>query len=295
VGPSSLGWVAVLVGMAALASLCAALLLSLRRARARLVLAQRAVEEATRERDTAVATIAHDLKGPLTVIQGNAALLVRQARAGASSPSPRQLERYERICAASRRLAGQLDDVVDGMHDRPDVGLRVPTDLVTVCREIFEDLQPLARRHDLRLDTSEAQLIGDWCAQRVRRVLYNLVENAIKYSPMGGCVTVALRREAGVGGDWAVVMVADEGLGIPAADLPHVFELFRRGRNVGAIGGSGVGLSGARRIVEQHGGSIDLRSRQGAGSTVTVRLPLAAAGVVLAPRSTGVSLAHAVS
>ncbi len=294
-GPSSLGWVAVLVGTAALAGLCTVLLLSLRRARARLALAQRALNDATRERDTAIASIAHDLKGPLTVIQGNAALLLQQALATDPAPSPRQLERYERLCAASRRLAGQLDDLVDGMRDQPDAGPRVPTDLVTVCREVLDDLQPLARRHQLRLATSDAQIVGDWCGQRVRRVIYNLVENAIKYSPMGGCVSVTLRRETEVGGDWAVVTVADEGLGIPAADLPHVFELFRRGRNVGTIGGSGVGLSGARHIVEQHRGSISLRSRQGAGSTVTVRLPLSQAGVVLAARSEGVSLAHAVS
>jgi signal transduction histidine kinase len=281
--------------MAALASLCAALLLSLRRTRARLALAQWAAEEATRERDTALATIAHDLKGPLTVIQGNAALLVQQALAADTSPSPRQLERYERICAASRRLAGQLDGLVDGMRDQPDVGPRVPTDLVALCREVCDDLQPLARRHELCLDTSDDHLVGDWSGQRVRRVVHNLVENAIKYSPMGGRVTVSVRCEPGAGCDWAVATVSDEGLGIPAADLPHVFELFRRGRNVGAIGGSGVGLSAARRIVEQHGGSIDLRSRQGVGTTVAVRLPLSRPGVAVPSPSAGVSLAHAVS
>jgi signal transduction histidine kinase len=88
--------------------------------------------------------------------------------------------------------------------------------------------------------------------------------------------------------------VADEGLGIPVADVPHVFELFRRGRNVGVIAGTGVGLSGARRIVEQHGGSISLRSREGAGSTISVRLPLGRPGIVVALPE-GMSLAHAVS
>lgn len=282
------------MAVAGLAGLCAALLVSLRRTRARLALACRAAEQATQERDTVVAAIAHDLKGPLTVIQGNAALLVQQALAAQAVPSPRQLERCERICAASRRLAGQLDDLVDGMRDQPDAGPRVPTDLVALCREVFDDLQPLARRHELRLEASDGELTGDWCARRVRRVIHNLVENAIKYSPMGGCITVTVRREAGMGGDWAVLVVADEGLGIPAADVPHVFELFRRGRNVGAIGGTGVGLSGARRIVEQHGGSISLRSRQGAGSTLSVRLPLGRPGVVVALPE-GMSLAHAVS
>jgi signal transduction histidine kinase len=75
---------------------------------------------------------------------------------------------------------------------------------------------------------------------------------------------------------WAVIRVRDCGLGIPAADLPHVFERYHRASNVaGQIGGTGLGLTGARHIVEQHGGTISLESEEGRGTTVTVRLPLA--------------------
>jgi signal transduction histidine kinase len=78
---------------------------------------------------------------------------------------------------------------------------------------------------------------------------------------------------------WVVVEVRDAGLGIPAADLPHVFERFARGSNVaGRIGGSGVGLASVRQIVEQHGGTVSVQSEEAKGTTVTVRLPLAAAG-----------------
>jgi signal transduction histidine kinase len=110
---------------------------------------------------------------------------------------------------------------------------------------------------------------------RLERVLENLLSNAIKYSPEGGSITVAIADEE-IGGPWAVLTVRDQGLGIPAADLPRVFERFQRARNVeGRIGGTGIGLASARQIVEQHGGTIAAESAEGTGSTFTVRLPLA--------------------
>jgi signal transduction histidine kinase len=107
-------------------------------------------------------------------------------------------------------------------------------------------------------------------------VLGNLLGNAVKYSPAGGEVAVRVVRERDAGGRaWAVVAVRDQGIGIPVADLPHVFERYRRGSNVGGrIVGSGVGLAGARQIVEQHGGTIAVASEEGRGSTFSLRLPL---------------------
>jgi signal transduction histidine kinase len=104
-------------------------------------------------------------------------------------------------------------------------------------------------------------------------VLDNLLENAVKYSPRGGSVEVAIGSEDGT----AVLRVADRGEGIPAADLPYIWERFRRGRNVeGRIPGTGIGLAGVKRIVELHGGTIAVDSQVGVGTTLTVRLPLAA-------------------
>jgi signal transduction histidine kinase len=113
-------------------------------------------------------------------------------------------------------------------------------------------------------------LVGEWDGQRLRRVLDNLLSNAVKYSPDGGEIVVQLAREE----DWAVLLVSDQGLGIPADDLPHIFERFRRARNATEIVGTGLGLSGARQLVEQHGGTIVVHSQEGAGSTFTIRLPL---------------------
>jgi signal transduction histidine kinase len=117
--------------------------------------------------------------------------------------------------------------------------------------------------------------VGAWDAARLEPALDNLVDNAVEYSPDGGDVTVRVRVE----GDAAVVRVADRGIGIPAADLPRVFERLHRGANVaGRIDGTGIGLARVRQTVAQHGGTVDVQSREGHGSTVTVRLPLAAPG-----------------
>ena len=108
----------------------------------------------------------------------------------------------------------------------------------------------------------------------IERVVLNLLTNAIKYSPQGGAVTLQIDRVADVATPHAMLVVQDEGIGIPATDLSQIFERYRRGRNVGKIAGTGIGLTGAKQIVERHGGAIDVASTEGAGTRVTVILPL---------------------
>jgi signal transduction histidine kinase len=113
--------------------------------------------------------------------------------------------------------------------------------------------------------------VGAWDGGRLQRVIDNLLGNAIKYSPSGGEVIVRLEAC----GEWAVISVRDHGVGIPADDLPRIFEPFHRATNVvGRISGTGIGLSGTRRIVERHGGTLDVESSEGSGSIFTVKLPL---------------------
>jgi signal transduction histidine kinase len=113
-------------------------------------------------------------------------------------------------------------------------------------------------------------------AARIARVVGNLLSNALKYSPRGGTIVVRVAQADGTAGPEALIAVADAGIGIPAADLPHIFERFARARNVaGHIPGTGIGLASARGIVEQHGGSITVQSTEGVGSAFIVRLPLA--------------------
>jgi signal transduction histidine kinase len=96
-----------------------------------------------------------------------------------------------------------------------------------------------------------------------------------------GTITLDLARGADVDGEWAVVCVHDHGVGIPAAELGCIFDRFYRGSNARHIAGTGLGLSGARDIVEAHGGAISIASRPGGGTTVTVRLPLAPEGIMV--------------
>jgi len=150
-----------------------------------------------------------------------------------------------------------------------------PTNLVDLVGRAVVEHQQTTQRHDLRVETGEATLVGKFDAVRLGRVLDNLLGNAIKYSPDGGNIMVSVTREEITGGGYALLAVHDEGIGIPADDQPRVFERFQRARNaVGRLSGSGIGLANVRQIVEQHGGTIGLQSREGVGSTFTVRLPL---------------------
>jgi signal transduction histidine kinase len=111
----------------------------------------------------------------------------------------------------------------------------------------------------------------------LERVITNLLSNAVKYSPEGGKIVIRLARQPAdhSAADWAVLEVQDWGIGIPAADLPHVFDRFFRASNVrGRFAGTGIGLAGASRIIEAHGGELTVTSVEGAGTTVCLRLPL---------------------
>jgi signal transduction histidine kinase len=143
-------------------------------------------------------------------------------------------------------------------------------DLVEVTRLAVLRHQGTADKHRLHFEAALPSLVGTWDAGRLERVLGNLLSNAIKYSPTGGEIAVSLS----LSGTWAELAVADHGLGIPAQDLPHIFERFHRAGNVvGRIPGSGLGLAGTRDIVQQHGGTIHVESVEGQGSRFVVRLP----------------------
>jgi signal transduction histidine kinase len=107
-------------------------------------------------------------------------------------------------------------------------------------------------------------------------VVSNLLSNAVKYSPAGGSVDVVVDRFDDAGKRWATVRVVDRGIGIAEKDRARIFEWFGRGKNAirAGVQGIGIGLAGARRIVEQHGGSMEVESEENQGSTFTVRLPL---------------------
>lgn len=234
-----------------------------------------AAEAAVRARDELMAVASHDVKNPLTVIKGTADNLLRQLHDGRLPPIDRLTERVERIAGAAARATALLDDM------RATAAAAVaasgePADLVALARAAVESYRDLAGARRLELFHDDESLVGQWDALGLERVLDNLLSNAVKYSPSGGAIAVTVRRERGSDGEWAVLEVEDEGVGIPSAELPRIFDRFYRGSNVARrVSGSGIGLSAVRSTVEQIGGAVTARSTEGAGATFTVRLPLA--------------------
>lgn len=234
------------------------------------------LQNALRTRDEFLASVAHELKTPLTTVKGYSQRLERMLDDGRADPAAIR-ESLSRIDVATTRMNSSVEELLE--LARAQLGstlelVRARVDLVELARAVARDVAGTSSRHAIRVDAPDAGLIvGDWDRPRIERVLQNLLSNAVKYSPDGGEVVVRLRTD----GDAAVVEVSDRGIGIPAADLERIFVRFYRGSNVtGRIGGTGIGLTLVRQIVEQHGGNVAVESEPGHGTTFRVRLPLQA-------------------
>jgi two-component system NtrC family sensor kinase len=221
-----------------------------------------------------LAGIAHDIKNPLAAMKAQAQLMRRRLRNGRLSQEIAE-EGLTAVDGNVTRVANRLDELMDIALMRAGHTLdlaREPVDLVALTMARAETYRQTTERHQIVVLARDKSLTGLWDANRIERVIDNLFSNAIKYSPSGGIVQIELRRE----GTWAVLTISDEGVGIPPADLPHIFTRFARGSNVqGQVQGTGIGLAGARMLVEQHGGTVQAESVEGEGSTFTLRLPLA--------------------
>jgi signal transduction histidine kinase len=204
-------------------------------------------------------------------------LLQRQAARHPTLPNYLAgLASIEGVATRMRRLIDQLLDSARLQAGQPLPLLFGDVDLAVLVGRLVDQSRSTTEQHAFVVEAAEGdRVVGRWAADRLEQVLANLLSNAVTYSPAGGAITITLRREADAAGASAVLTVQDEGLGIPAADLPHVFERFHRGSNVvGRIAGMGIGLAGARAIVEQHGGTLQVTSQEGVGSRFTVWLPL---------------------
>lgn len=238
-----------------------------------------AVEQAIRARDEFLSSVSHDLRGPLTTIGGLAQLLQLNLSRKGTLDLGQATDKLAGISAATSRMTAMIDELLDVTRlqiGKPLELVQRPVDLIDLVNQVVaRQEQQAAGSHVIRIDTSLPELVGFWDTGRLERVVANLLSNAIKYSPDGGSVAVVLERDADGQAPEAVLTVRDSGLGIPGADLPFIFDLFRRGANVtGRIPGTGIGLASARHIIEQHGGAIFVESAEGEGATFTVRLPL---------------------
>lgn len=219
-----------------------------------------------------LAGVAHDLRNPLGAL--------KTALGGLSAGTAKDPHRLTRVIALLGRQVDRLDRMVGDLLDRTRIESgrleldRKPRDvreLVDGVHQLFRDASP---RHSIEVHHCAEALVARIDEVRIEQVLNNLVSNAIKYSPSGGTVRISTARD----GHELVIEVRDQGLGIPPEEHKTIFQPFRRSRSATReIPGVGLGLSVSRRIVEAHGGSIELTSDSGKGSTFRVRLPVDAA------------------
>jgi PAS domain S-box-containing protein len=233
-------------------------------------------EAASRAKDQFLATLSHELRTPLTSIVGWVYLL----RSGQLDPGTiaRGLETIERNAMLQAQLVSDILDLSRIMAARFRLIVR-PVALAPLIAAALDSLMPAARAKGLHLqpvlDPSAGPVLGD--RDRLQQVFWNLLSNAIKFTGEGGRVQVSLAQSGGN----AEVTVQDDGVGIPADFVPHVFEMFRQrdSSNTRVHGGLGLGLSVVRHLVELHGGTVRAESAgEGRGATFTVRLPLFKAG-----------------
>jgi signal transduction histidine kinase/CHASE3 domain sensor protein/ActR/RegA family two-component response regulator len=231
-------------------------------------------EEANRLKDDFLATVSHELRTPLTAMLGWMKML-RSGRLPVEKHA-KALETVDRNAQAQAQLVEDLLDVSRIISGKLRLDTQ-PVELVDVIQAALESVRPAADAKDiqlhLELGTVGSRVMGD--PGRLQQVVWNLVSNAVKFSPGGSRVRVLLERGDGA----AEVTVVDEGPGIPADFLPHLFERFTQleGGTTRRHGGLGLGLAIVRHLVELHGGTVRAASDgPGRGATFTVRLPLAA-------------------
>jgi signal transduction histidine kinase/ActR/RegA family two-component response regulator len=234
----------------------------------------RDAQESSRLKDEFLATVSHELRTPLTAVMGWAHMLRTNQLDERSAAHA--LETIERNARAQAQLIDDLLDVSRVITGKLRLDVR-PVDSGSFVESAIEAVRPAAEAKGIRIqeafDEGVAPVAGD--PVRLQQVVWNLLANAIKFTPRGGVVRVSLRRVD----SHVEILVSDNGVGIGPEFLPHVFERFRQAdmSTTRHHGGLGLGLSIVRHLVELHGGTVEAESAgEGRGATFVVRLPVAA-------------------
>jgi signal transduction histidine kinase len=235
----------------------------------------RAAQDSIRMRDIFLSVAAHELRTPLTSLLGYTQLVERRA-GHASTISDRDRQALRVVADQATRLSKMVASLLD--ISRLQLGQLsiepLPLDLGALAARLVEETRPLLREHSIEYIGSHTPALISGDELRLEQALQNLIQNAIKYSPDGGAITVRVACDAAR----ASVVVTDAGIGIPPEALSQLFQRFYRAPNVDPqhISGLGVGLYVVKEIVELHGGTVEVSSEVGAGSTFTLSIPLLA-------------------
>jgi PAS domain S-box-containing protein len=236
------------------------------------------LHELDRQRDEFLAAVSHDLRTPMAIIKGRTDLLRRSlARDG-----DLDVEKVDKGLGAIDVSTVNLVRIVDELLDLTSLRMGHPmelkvatTDLGELVARTTDEYREMHSGREIQVHSDGEAIIGEWDPVRIGRVLTNLLSNAVKYSAPDTEITVTIGSEMRSGRKWAVLAVTNEGVGIAPHELDRVFDTYFRGTNVSrTIGGTGVGLAGARHIIERHGGEIGVESVEGETTTFIVRLPV---------------------
>ena len=232
--------------------------------------ARREAEAANQAKDDFLARVSHELRTPLTAVLGWAQML--QSERLPADQVRHAVTVIERSARAQRQLIEDLLDVSRIVSNRLRI-VREPVRLADVVEEALDTVRPEAAARNIQIEATldePSMVLGD--ARRLEQVVWNLAWNALKFTQPSGRITVKLAREA----NQLVLSVADTGVGIPSAFLPHIFEYFRQADPASrSQAGLGLGLGIVRHLVQLHGGKVRAESRgEGRGATFTVTLPV---------------------
>jgi len=228
-------------------------------------------EEASRLKEEFLATVSHELRTPLNAVVGWSRLL-RSGQLDADGAA-HAIEVIERNAAAQRQIIEDLLDVSRIITGKLRINTQ-PVDLLLIIHAAIDAVRPAAEAKEITISTHveapDAIVRAD--SERLQQVLWNLLANAVKFTPAGGTVDLYLSQD----GSLAEIRIEDSGPGVPAEFLPRIFERFSQadGSSTRKHGGLGLGLAIVRHLVELHGGTVSAANREGGGAVLTVRLPV---------------------
>jgi len=243
--------------------------------------ARQQAEEASRLKEEFLATVSHELRTPLNAVVGWSRLL-RSGQLDADGTS-HAVEVIERNAAAQRQIIEDLLDVSRIITGKLRINTQ-PVDLLLIIHAAIDAVRPAAEAKEIRISThiEAPDSIVRADSERLQQVLWNLLANAVKFTPAGGTVDLYLEQH----GSLAQIRIEDSGPGVPAEFLPRIFERFSQadGSSTRKHGGLGLGLAIVRHLVELHGGTVSAANGEGGGAVLTVRLPIVVLARVIEQR-----------